>query len=96
VKGRIALIAAMLIFSTGSTFGEVVDSAPGGFDLKLVIDIHAATEDVYAKLVHNVGDWWSSQHTFSQDSHNLSIDDKPMGCFCEKLPNGVASGIWRW
>lgn len=96
MKGRIALIAAMLIFSTGSTFGEVVDSAPGGFDLKLVIDIHAATEDVYAKLVHNVGDWWSSQHTFSQDSHNLSIDDKPMGCFCEKLPNGVASGIWRW
>ena len=27
-------------------------------------------------------------HTFSGDSHNLSIDDKPMGCFCEKLPRG--------
>src|SRR5260221_553575 len=21
------------------------------------------------------------------DSHNLSIEEKPMGCFCEKLPN---------
>jgi hypothetical protein len=27
-------------------------------------------------------------HTFSGDAHNLSIDDKAMGCFCEKLPGG--------
>jgi hypothetical protein len=26
----------------------------------------------------NLGDWWSD-HTFSGDAHNLTIDDKPMG-----------------
>jgi hypothetical protein len=37
-----------------------------------------------------VGDWWSGGHTFSRDAHNLSIDDKPGGCFCEKWP---AAGV---
>jgi hypothetical protein len=41
---------------------------------------------VYKRLLA-IGDWWSSAHTFSQDAHNLSIDERPMGCFCEKLPN---------
>jgi hypothetical protein len=38
-------------------------------------------------LIRNVGDWWNPEHTYSHDAHNLSIDEKPMGCFCEKLPN---------
>ena len=50
--------------------------------------IQASPEDTYRKLVHNVGDWWSSAHTFSGDAHNLTIDEKATGCFCEKLPNG--------
>jgi hypothetical protein len=33
-------------------------------------------------------DWWNPTHTFSSDAHNLSIDDKAMGCFCEKLASG--------
>lgn len=73
---------------------DVADQAPNGFTIKISTVIHAAPEDVYARLVHNVGDWWSSAHTFSQDARNLSIDDKPTGCFCEKLPNngGVRHG----
>jgi len=43
--------------------------------------------DVYRRLVHNVGDWWSSAHTFSGDSHALTIDNRAPGCFCERLPN---------
>jgi hypothetical protein len=27
-------------------------------------------------------------HTFSGNAHNLSIEEKAMGCFCEKLPDG--------
>ena len=68
----------------------VVDSGANGFTVKISVVIHAAPEEVYQKLVHNVGDWWSSDHTFSGDSHNLTIDDKPMGCWCEKLTTGGA------
>ena len=66
---------------------DVMDSAANGFTIKIATVIHAGPADIYDRLVHHVGDWWSSDHTFSQDAHNLSIDDKPMGCFCEKMPN---------
>ncbi len=66
---------------------DVVDQAPNGFTVRIQTVVRAAPETVYDRLVHNIGDWWSSAHTFSNDAHNLSIDDKPMGCFCEKLPN---------
>jgi hypothetical protein len=66
---------------------EVVDSASGGFTVKQTLTIQAAPQEAYRRIFR-VGDWWSSQHTFSGDAHNLSIDEKVAGCFCEKLPNG--------
>jgi len=68
-------------------WAEVADQAPNGFTIRISTVIYAVPEDVYSRLVHDVGDWWSAAHTFSNDAHNLSIDDRPMGCFCEKLPN---------
>jgi uncharacterized protein YndB with AHSA1/START domain len=66
----------------------VADSAPNGFTSKITVTINASPSQVYGKLVHNIGDWWSPDHTFSHDSHNLSIEEKAMGCFCEKMPGG--------
>jgi len=66
---------------------DVVDSASDGFTVKVTVQIQAVPKEVYRQLIHNVGDWWNSAHTYSHDSHNLSIEEKPMGCFCEKLPN---------
>jgi hypothetical protein len=56
--------------------------------VKTSLTIAAAPAQTYDRFVHNIGDWWSPQHTFSGDPHNLSIEEKAMGCFCEKLPNG--------
>src|SRR5580704_11175913 len=67
---------------------DVADSAATGFTVKFAVTIQGPPQQVYRRLVHNVGDWWNPMHTFSGDAHNLSIDDKPMGCFCEKLPSG--------
>jgi len=80
-------IALLLICATGA-FAEVADSGASGFTVKTTLDIAAPPADVYQKLVGNVGDWWSPRHTFSGDAHNLSIDAKPMGCFCEKITGG--------
>jgi uncharacterized protein YndB with AHSA1/START domain len=66
----------------------VADSAANGFTVKLELNIQAPPQEVYRRVVHDVGDWWNSMHTFSGDAHNLSIEDKAMGCFCEKLPSG--------
>jgi hypothetical protein len=43
---------------------------------------------VYEALIGEIGLWWNPEHTYSHDAKNLSIDARPGGCFCEKLPNG--------
>jgi len=87
---RISGVAAILILALAPQWaaGEVADSSANGFTVKLAVMIQAPPADVYRHLVHDVGDWWNSAHTFSGDAHNLSIEEKPMGCFCEKLPGG--------
>jgi uncharacterized protein YndB with AHSA1/START domain len=79
------VVFALLPVGAGAA---VADSSGNGFTVRIAVTIQAAPDEVYRRLVHNVGDWWSSAHTFSGDAHNLSIEAKPMGCFCEKLPNG--------
>jgi uncharacterized protein YndB with AHSA1/START domain len=66
----------------------VVDSSASGFTVRTTLAIRAAPEDLYRRLVRNVGDWWNSSHTFSGNAHNLSLEEKAMGCFCEELPGG--------
>jgi uncharacterized protein YndB with AHSA1/START domain len=91
MKLRLALLAGVLLLSTAPARSEVLDSAANGFTVRTTLTIAATPDVVYRDIIHNVGDWWNSQHTFSGDAHNLSIEEKPQGCFCEKLPNnGVA------
>lgn len=85
-------LLAIALLAPSFLHADVADSADSGFTVKLAVAIAAPPQQVYARLVHNVGDWWSSVHTFSGDARNLTIDDKPMGCFCEKRLNG-AGGI---
>ncbi len=88
MKSTLAIAVAFLALAANRAASEVADFAAGGFTVKTTLHIQAAPDEVYHKLIHNVGDWWSSGHTFSGNSHNLSIEEKPMGCFCERLPNG--------
>jgi uncharacterized protein YndB with AHSA1/START domain len=82
---RGSLLLVCLLVSTVAT-AEVADSGSNGFTIKTTLTIQASPQEVYRQLIR-VGDWWDPQHTYSGDSHNLSIEEKPGGCFCEKLPN---------
>jgi uncharacterized protein YndB with AHSA1/START domain len=75
------------VAGAGLALAEVADSSAGGFTVKATFGIQAAPDEVYRRLIH-IGDWWDSEHTFSGDAHNLSIEEKAGGCFCERLPNG--------
>jgi len=59
-----------------------------GFVVREEVNIAAPLARVYDVLVDSIGSWWDSEHTFSRDAGNLSIDARPGGCFCERLPNG--------
>jgi uncharacterized protein YndB with AHSA1/START domain len=85
-KFSTAFTAAAILLYPGWVFAEVADSSANGFTVKTSITIQASPAEVYRRLVHNVGDWWSAQHTFSGDARNLTMEEKPLGCFCETLP----------
>jgi len=78
-----------MVFAVAPTWlaADVVDSSASGFTVKETINIQASPADVYARIFR-VSEWWSSAHTFSQDAHNLSLEEKVGGCYCEKLPGG--------
>jgi uncharacterized protein YndB with AHSA1/START domain len=80
-------LALAILLCAGAARAEIADSGPNGFTIKIVATMHRSPADVYSRIVR-VGDWWSSQHTYSGDPHNLSIDARAGGCFCEKLPDG--------
>jgi len=79
------IVAAALAAGAGSLPAEVVDVADNGFTVKLTVTVAAEPAKAFRALV-DVGKWWDPAHTYSQDAANLSIDAKPQGCFCERLP----------
>lgn len=83
----IGILAAACVLAPRWMAAEVVDSAPGGFTIKHTFTIQAAPQEVYRRIF-KIGEWWSSQHSFSGDAHNLSLEEKVGGCFCEKFPAG--------
>jgi hypothetical protein len=83
---RSVLLALVLLAAVGSCAAEIADSAASGFTYKLTLSLLAPPEAAYQRLLA-IGNWWGSDHTFSGDAHNLSIEPRPMGCWCEKLPN---------
>jgi hypothetical protein len=79
---------ALALFGIGWAHAAVVDSTQVGFLVRSEATVHAAPDSVYRALTGRIGAWWDSEHTFSGDSRNLSLDATPGGCFCESLPGG--------
>lgn len=79
------IVCAMLGVSVR---GEVIESSAAGFAVRNVATVNASPAKVYSALTDNVGGWWDPAHTFSHDARNLTLDPKPGGCFCERLPEG--------
>ena len=82
---RFLIVLALL--SAGPASAEIVDVAPSGMEIKQAVTIAAPPEKVWAALVAPAK-WWSSDHTFSGASSNITLDARVGGCWCEKLANG--------
>lgn len=73
-----ALIAIAL---TATAQAEVVKSDASGFIIQHTATVAKDAETVFAAMTNDVGQWWSSAHTFSSDAGNMHIDQN---CFCER------------
>jgi uncharacterized protein YndB with AHSA1/START domain len=66
---------------------EVVSVAGNGFELRETAHTAASADKVFAALLQPAR-WWNSEHTFSRNAANLTLDARAGGCWCETLPNG--------
>ena len=85
---RCSLGTLVLLMLSGAPVQSAPQVMPNGFLVKFEVNVNAPPAKVYDALVGQIGSWWDSEHTYSGDAKNLSIDARPGGCFCEKLPNG--------
>ena len=83
---RTAAFALALAFAAGAAQAAVTDRSAAGFEVRHAATIAAPPHKVWMKLMQPSG-WWSSEHSWSGDAKNLSIDSS--GCFCERLKHGA-------
>jgi uncharacterized protein YndB with AHSA1/START domain len=76
-----------LVLIAGPAAAAVVEATPNGFEVQATTHVAATPEAVYAALIRPSG-WWSSDHTYSGDAANLSLEAKAGGCWCERLQGG--------
>jgi uncharacterized protein YndB with AHSA1/START domain len=89
IIGLAAGIAALAL--SGMARADIVEASPTGFQVKQTAQIAAPAAKVWAAL-GEVGSWWNSQHSWSGDAKNLTLELKAGGCWCEaNLPGGGAA-----
>lgn len=65
---------------------KVASVSDRGFVVQQVVEVSVAPDEAWATLI-KPSEWWDSNHTWSGDAANLSIEPRAGGCFCEVLPN---------
>lgn len=84
---RVLAGLALALMTAGSAAAAVASTSPSGFIVKLEGDIAQLPDAAYARFLA-IGAWWSSDHTFSGDAANITIEAEPGGCWCEAMPGG--------
>lgn len=87
LRNRIfALLAgAVAITAPVCVSAAVEDEGANGFTVSEKADIAAAPGHVYEAVLAPAR-WWSSEHTYSKDAANLTLEARAGGCWCETLP----------
>jgi hypothetical protein len=82
---HLAVAAALLVAASAS--GEVQSVGANGFEVRESVHSAASPDKAFSALLQPAS-WWSSDHTFSGNSANLSLEARAGGCWCERLPDG--------
>lgn len=81
----VGLGMAALALMVAPARAEVVTRTETGFVIRLASEVTATPAEAW-KTIQTPAQWWQSQHTFSGDAANLTLDPQVGGCFCETLP----------
>lgn len=78
------IAAAALAAPAGS---QVVSSSPNAFHVRHTEPLVTSKEEAW-DLLRQPALWWNGEHSYSLDANNFTMDLKPGGCFCERMPDG--------
>ena len=87
-KALPSVILALGLASSPS-HGKVAAQSASGFVITASAEVNASPEQTWRELIAPAR-WWSKDHTYSHYAANLSLDPRPGGCFCERLPGSRA------
>jgi Polyketide cyclase / dehydrase and lipid transport len=87
LQSRLTAGALLLLGTYQGAQAAIVSATPQGFEVHETVHVAAAADKAYAALL-TPARWWSSDHTFSHDAKNLTLDARAGGCWCETLPDG--------
>lgn len=79
------IIAAAMLGAAAPVSAEVVSASPNAFEVRETANLVVKPDVAFAAFA-NVGSWWNPEHSYSGDAKNLSLDLRPGGCFCERIP----------
>jgi uncharacterized protein YndB with AHSA1/START domain len=81
------IIAAIVLLLAAPATASVVHADNHGFEVSQSVDVKLSAADALAAFTR-VSSWWMSDHTYSGNTANLSLDPRPGGCLCERFPGG--------
>ncbi|MFX8242776.1 hypothetical protein ABTL31_18610, partial [Acinetobacter baumannii] len=82
---RLTALCALAACLSAPARAEVVQATPGMFEINQELVVDAPATQVWDTL-RSPQNWWSHDHTYTDDSANLYLDSQATGCFCEKIP----------
>jgi uncharacterized protein YndB with AHSA1/START domain len=77
-------VAALI---AGTVDAEVIGVSANGFEVREQLHMELPADKVYEAIL-SPARWWSSEHTYSGNAANMTLDPRAGGCWCEKLENG--------
>ncbi len=86
MRNVITFIAGLALFAAAMpAHAEVTEAEDGHFTTRAEAIVEADPKETWLALI-SPARWWSSEHTWSADSVNLSLTPQAGGCFCERIP----------
>jgi len=78
---RLMITILMTGLMSTAAQAEILKSTAEGFIVQHSVNIASDPATVFETMTGKVGQWWSSDHSFSGSATNMLIDEQ---CFCER------------
>ncbi|RST30593.1 ATPase [Sphingomonas ginkgonis] len=84
---RTMLLAVLTLGAAVPAPAAVLTADDHGFEVEQSVALVVPPAQAFAAFA-SLPAWWDPRHSYGGKAENLSLDLRPGGCFCERLPGG--------